>query len=184
VSATATKATATGAGVIRAAQTIADLSARTLAAGQAHIDSHASGRIIRLAEEQSLRVVHAAQADLAQRAIERWIELLYDTEGGVWWNVREDGMTLKAPPWSRSRRRSYGLSEPQARLLRRIVGDLVAGLPVTRQLYYYLPQHQRWAINRSRFPTLDMALEWQRTLGAIRAATWHTYSVRYPGGRK
>jgi hypothetical protein len=175
--------TVTRAGVFHVAQTISELSARTLASGQARIDSHASGKIIRLAEEQSQRVVHTAQADLAQRAVERWLELLYDGAPDLWWNVREDGMVLKAPPWSRSRRRSYGLSEPQARLLRRIVGDLVAGLPLTRQLYFYLPQHQRWAINRSRFPNVEAALEWQRTLGAIKAPTWHAYSVKFPGGR-
>jgi hypothetical protein len=169
---------------MQTARAISELSARTLAAGQARIDQHASGRIIKLAEEQSLRVVHEAMADLAQRGIEHWLELLYDVQGSVWWNVRADGMVLKAPPWCMSRRAAYGLSQPQARLLRIIVIDLIAHLPVTRQLYYYLPQHKRWAVNRSRFPTLALALEWQRTLGAIRPATWHAYSVEYPGGRR
>jgi hypothetical protein len=174
--------TVTRAGVLRVASTITDLSARTLAAGQARVDEHASGKIIKIAEEQSARVYHAAVADLAQRAIEKWLELLYDTEGGVWWNVREDGLVKKAPPWSRSRRRSYGLSEPQARLLRCIVGDLAVGPP--RQLYYYIKPHQRWALNRVRFPTLAAALEWQRGPGRISANLWHTYSVKYPGGRR
>jgi hypothetical protein len=173
--------TVTRAGVLRVASTITELSARTLAAGQARVDEHASGKIIKIAEEQSLRVYHAAVADLAQRAIERWIELLYDTDGGIWWNVREDGLVKKAPPWSRSRRRAYGLSEPQARLLRRIVGDLAVGPP--RQLYYYVKAHQRWALNRSRFPTVDAALEWQAGPGRITPAMWHAYSIKFPGGR-
>lgn len=170
--------------VIEAVATLTELSARTLAAGQARVDAHASGRILSMAEAQSLRVVHAAQADLAQRAIERWLELLYDADGPTWYNVRSDGMCLLAPPWSRSRRRSYGLSEPQARLLRIIVGDLVEQLPERMQLYYYLPAHQRWALNRRSFPALAAALEWQRSKGLIKAQTWHHYSVKYPGGRR
>ena len=37
---------------IRTAKIITDLSIRTLAAGQAHIDNHASGQIARLADDQ------------------------------------------------------------------------------------------------------------------------------------
>ncbi len=171
------------AGVIDKAKLITEMSVRTLAAGQAQVDRHASGHIIRMAEEQSLRVVHAAQADLAQRACERWIELLYDARDDVWWNVREDGLIRLAPPWSRSRRRAYGLSEPQSRILLRIVRDLITQLPDRRQLYWYMPEYQRYALNRSRFPRLDLAMEWQRSIGAITAAMWHTYSNKYPGGR-
>ena len=83
--------------VLEATKTIAHLSAATLAAGQAQVDRHASGHIIRLAEEQSLRVIHAAQSDLAQRSCERWIELIYDQTDGPWWNLREDGLIKLAP---------------------------------------------------------------------------------------
>lgn len=169
--------------VMEATKTIVQLSAATLAAGQAQVDRHASGHIIRMAEEQSLRVVHAAQADLAQRSCERWIELLYDVRDDVWWNVREDGLIRLAPPWSRSRRRAYSLSEPQARILLRIVRELLGQLPERRQLYWYMPEYQRYALNRSRFPRVEMALEWQRSIGAVTAAMWHTYSNKYPGGR-
>lgn len=169
--------------VLEATKTIATLSAATLAAGQAKVDRHASGHIIRLAEEQSLRVIHAAQADLAQRSCERWIELLYDVRDGVWWNVREDGLIQLAPPWSRSRRVRYGLSEPQSRILLRIVRDLVGQLPERHQLYYYLDLHQRWALNRHFFPSVERALEWQRSKGRISPAMWHEFSKRYPGGR-
>jgi hypothetical protein len=169
--------------VINTAKTITELSARTLAAGQAQIDRHASGRILSMAEAQSRRVIHAAQADLAQRACERWLELLYDQENGVWWNVRHDGLIQLAPPWSRRRCRSYGLSEPQARLLRRIVGELVGQLPERMLLYWYSEPHQRWVLNRSRFPSADAALNWQRTVGRIGPTMWHAYSVKYPGGR-
>jgi hypothetical protein len=169
---------------MQTARTITELSARTLAAGQARIDQHASGRMKKQAAVESQRVVHEAMADLAQRDIEHWLELLYDVQGGGWWNVREDGMAIQAPPWCMSRCAAYGLSQPQARLLRIIVGDIVDRLPLTRQLYYYLPQHKRWFINRSRFPTPESALEWQRTLGAIKPAMWHAYSLEYPGGRR
>jgi hypothetical protein len=162
---------------------ISELSTRTLAAGQAQVDRHTSGHIIRLAEEQSLRVVHAAQADLAQRACERWIELLYDVRDDVWWNVREDGLIRLAPPWSRSRRRHYSLSEPQSRILLRIVRELIGQLPERRQLYWYMPEYQRYALNRSRFPRVELAMEWQRSIGTITPAMWHTYSNKYPGGR-
>jgi hypothetical protein len=170
--------------VISKAQMLTELSVRTLAAGQAHVDRHASGHIIRLAEEQSLRVVHTAQAQLAQRACERWIELLYDRQGDTWWNVREDGLIRLAPPWSRTRRTRYGLSEPQARILLRIVRDLIDALPERRQLYWYLDMHQRYALNRSRFPNQEIAIEWQKTIGAITPTMWHTYATKYPGGRR
>ena len=169
--------------VMEATRTIAQLSAATLAAGQAQVDRHASGHIIRLAEEQSLRVIHAAQADLAQRSCERWIELLYDQQDGPWWNVRDDGLIRLAPPWSRSRRRAYGISEPQSRILLRIVRDLIGQLPERHQLYFYADLHQRWALNRRHFPTVERALEWQRSMGRITPAMWHEFSKRYPGGR-
>lgn len=169
--------------IIRATRKIGLLSARTLAAGQARIDRHVSGRMAQAAEAESLRVLHAAQADLAQRAVERWIELLYDQRDGVWWNVRADGLIKLAPPWSMSRRTSYGLSEPQARLLRRITRDITANLPEHRRLYFYATQHQRYVLNRRRFPALDAAMDWQRTTGKITPALWHGYSARYPGGR-
>jgi hypothetical protein len=147
------------------------------------VDGHASGQIIRLADEQGLRVLHAAQADLAQRACERWLELLYDRTGDLWWNVRDDGMIRLAPPWSRTRRRHYGLSEPQSRILLRIVRDLINQLPERHQLYWYAEAHQRYVLNRSRFATVERALEWQRSIGLIKATTWHHYSVKFPGGR-
>lgn len=179
-----TSPTVTRAGVLHATQTIAEYSARTLAAGQARVDNHASGKLAQLAEDQSLRVIHAAQADLAQRAVERWLELIYDGSPDVWWNVRDDHMIKKAPPWSRSRRRSYSISEPQARLLRRIVIDLVGGLSDRRQLYWYVPAAQRWYLNRRFFPTAAAALEWQRGPGRITPVLWHSYSIKFPGGRK
>jgi len=185
MTATATRATATvtRAGVQHAVGQIIELSAQTLAAGQARIDRHASGHISRQAEVQSLRVIHAAQSDLVQAACERWIELLYDGAPSSWWNVREDGIIRLAPPWSRSRRGAYGLSEPQARLLLRITRDLLKQLPERRQLYWYVPAMQRYALNRSRFPSLASALDWQRTVGAVNAAMWHGYAAMHPGGR-
>lgn len=169
--------------VIRKAHLIGELSTRTLAAGQAKVDRHASGHMVRMAEEQGLRVVHEAQADLAQRACERWIQLLYEHEGDTWWNVRDDGLIWLAPPWSRSRRRHYGLSEPQSRILLRVVRELVGQLPERHQLYYYVDLHQRWALNRRFFPTVERALQWQQTMGKITATMWHAFSKRYPGGR-
>lgn len=170
--------------IIRKTKQIGELSARTLAAGQAQIDNHGSGAIARLAEDQSLRVFHTAQADLAQRACERWIELLYDGAPDTWWNVRDDGMIKKGTPWSRTRRKSYGLSEPQARLLYLIVGDLIGSLPERRQLYYKLPAIQRYALNRRFFPSVAGALEWQRTIGQVKPGLWHAYACKYPGGRR
>ena len=74
MTATATRATATvtRAGVQHAVGQIIELSAQTLAAGQARIDRHASGHISRQAEVQSLRVIHAAQGvarDLSGRRL-------------------------------------------------------------------------------------------------------------------
>lgn len=170
--------------VIDVTKSIAELSARTLAAGQARIDQHASGHLSRMAEQQSLRIVAAAQADLAQRACERWLETLYDgADANTWWNVREDHMIRLAPPWSRSRRTSYGLSEPQARLLRRIMIDLVTAMPERRQLFWYDAPSQRYYLNRRFFPTLPGALEWQHGPGRVTAVLWYSYGTRHPGGR-
>ena len=169
--------------VIRAAKQITVLSGKTLAAGQAEIARHGQELVGRIAEEQGLRVVAAAQADLAQRSVERWIELLYQSDNGVWYNVREDGLIWLAPPWSRTRRKHYGLSEPQARLLLRYVRELLDALPDQRRLYYYLSDYQRYALNRHRFPTVQDALHWQQTVGAITPARWRAYQQKYPGGR-
>lgn len=169
---------------IHATRVIAEYSGRALAVAQAKIDSHASGKLAQMAEEQSLRVIAAAQSDLAQAAIERWLTLIYDQSGGVWWNVRDDHMIMLAPPWSRSRRTSYGLSEPQTRLLCIIVHDLCSNLPERRQLYWYSKPHQRWFISRRFYPTLDDAIGWQRTTGCITPVLWYGFGRRYPGGRR
>ena len=68
-------------------------------------------------------------------------------------------------------------------MLYRIVADLIDHLPERRQLYYYVPAMQRYFLNRRFFPTAASAMEWQRTIGAIKPGMWHAFACKYPGGR-
>ena len=73
-----------------------------MAAGQAHVDAFVRDKLGAAATEEGLRVVAVAQAELAQRAVERWLELLYTDSR---FNLRTvDNQIRLAPPWSRSRR--------------------------------------------------------------------------------
>lgn len=171
--------------IIQTARTITALSGRTLEATNAKVAAYGTRKMAEKAEIESRRVVAAAAAQLAQSALERWIELLYhrSADGRTWYNVRQDNMIWLAPPWSRSRCGAYRLSEPQARLLLRIRQDNIDPLPERMQLYIYSPVHQRFFLNRHRFPTVEAALEWQRTVGAITTDMWHEFNQKYPGGR-
>ena len=166
----------------RAAQTIATASTRTVAAGQAHVDAFVRDKLSAAATEEGLRVVAVAQAELAQRAVERWLELLYTDAR---FNLRSvDNQIRLAPPWSRSRRVNYHLTEPQARTLRWLVVEVLDALPARRRLFWYDAGATRWVLNRDRFPTLDTALAWQRGPGAITPAAWRAAQERYPAGRR
>lgn len=175
---------ANGAVVAHAAGRIADLSAKTIAAGQARVAAFGQDKLGERADEAGFRAVATAQADLCQRAVERWLELCYERNGSVWFNLRStDGMIRLAPPWSRTRRVNYHLTDPQARLLRLVVLEVLGALPLHRKPYFYDPAPQRWYLNRQRFPTVDAALDWQRGLGAITPSMWRKMQERAPGGR-
>lgn len=171
--------------IIRTANTITALGTRTLEATNAKVAGYGTRKLSERAELESRRVVAAAAADLAQTALERWIKLLYhrSEDGQIWYNVRTDHMIWLAPPWSRSRYSAYGLTEPQARLLLRIRKECFDTLHISMQLYVYSPVHQRFFLNRHKYPTLDLAIRWQQTTGAITTDMWHTFNERYPGGR-
>lgn len=173
------------ANVICTANTLTQLGTRTLEATNARVAGYGTRRMAERAEVESRRVVAAAAAQLAQAALERWISLLYhrSEDGRTWYNVRSDNMIWLAPPWSRSKCGAYRLSEPQARLLLRIRQDNIDPLPERMQLYIYSPVHQRFFLNRHRFVTVESALEWQRTVGAITTDMWHEFGEKYPGGR-
>ncbi len=166
----------------RAANAVATASARTVAAGQAHADAFVRDKLGAAATEEGLRVVATAQAELAQRAVERWLELLYVDAR---FNLRTvDNQIRLAPPWSRSRRVNYQLTEPQARLLRWVIVETLAALPARRRLFWYDAGATRWALNREKFPTLGDALAWARGPGAITPASWRAAQERYPAGRR
>lgn len=173
------------ANIIYTANTLTTLGARTLEATNAVVAGYGTRKMGERAEIESRRVVAAAAADLAQAALERWISLLYhrSDDGQTWYNVRSDNMIWLAPPWSRSRCGAYRLSEPQARLLLRIRQDNIDPLPERMRLYIYSPVHQRFFLNRHRFQTLESALEWQQTVGAVTTDMWHEFGEKYPGGR-
>lgn len=171
--------------IIYTANTLTKLGARTFEAANAKVSGYGTRKIGERAELESRRVVAAAAAALAQAALERWIKLVYhrSDDGQIWYNVRQDNMIKIAPPSSHSRCAAYRLSEPQARLLLRIRKDNIDPLPERMKLYIYSPKHQRFFLNRQRFPELAAALEWQRTVGAITVDMWHEFNERYPGGR-
>ena len=82
-------------------------------ATMAKVDKFVKAAVGDAAAVQSRRVLAAAQAELANRAMRRFVELLYDeTEGGAnLWNVGDGGRVLIPTPWSRTRHASYGLTD-------------------------------------------------------------------------
>ena len=98
-------------------------------AAAARVDTFVKQRVSEAAGVQSRRVLAAAQAELANRALRRFIELLYETGAdGRLYNVADDGRALIAAPWSRTQHAAYGLTDHQGRVLRRVLASKLASL--------------------------------------------------------
>lgn len=168
---------------VNTARELAAIAGRTLAIKQAGITLAGRRRLAAVNIEEGRRQVATALAEHANTAIRRWLELVYQRDGAVWYNVTEDHRILLPAPWSRRRCTEYGFSEPQSRILLRITVDLVGGLHQDERLYWFDDTARRYYLNRQRFPNLDRALLWQERHGQITPAKWRAYEINYPGGR-
>ena len=125
----------------------------------AKVDTFVKGRVAALAGVQSRRVLAAAQAELCNRALRRFFELLYDqTPGGRYANIGPAGRVRIAAPWSRRQYAAYGLTDHGSRILRSIfVHQLSARPPMRRPLEV---EGGAWFVNLRKFPDLAAALAW------------------------
>lgn len=138
----------------------------------ARVDAYARRSTLRQVNDLSRKALMVAEADLAQAAIERWLEVLYDVHDGVLCNVDSSGVVLVPPPWSRTRHNDYGINSSQAVILLRVV-KLYSQIPKRMRPYFYNIDTQRWHLNLVGFPTLQSALQWQQSTALISAKTWN-----------
>ena len=134
------------------------------------------------AEVSSRRVLAEAKAELANRALWRFVDLCYDGAPALWYNVSHFGRVEVPTPWSRSRCYDYGLTDVAGRLLRVHMVGVLESLPERRRLFWFDGQY--WHLNRGGFPALPAAQEWIGTVGIVTAARWDALSQAYPNGRK
>ncbi len=151
------------------------------AATAANVDQFVRSRVNQAAAVQSGRILATANAELANRALTRFIELLYDGAGGTLYNVAVDGRIKIAAPWSRTRYADYGLSDHGARVLRSVITWRLAQLPSKHQLLWC--NGSRWFLNLARFPDLAAAGAW---LGQfpVTPELWHSHNETLPRRRR
>ena len=130
-------------------------------ASAARVDKFVRGAVGAAAAVQSRRVLAGAQAELCNRALRRFVELLYDeTDGGRLVNLGGGGRILIPAPWSRTRHAAYGLTDHSRRVLR---GVLVAKLDVLPPRYRLLTcEAQSWYVNLDSYGNVGAALGWLR----------------------
>jgi hypothetical protein len=133
--------------------------ARWPMAAAAQLDTFVKRAVSDAAAVQSRRVLASAQAELCNRALRRFLELLYDeTPGGRLANISPDGRVLIAAPWSRRQYAAYGLTDHGGRVLRSIFVRQLAALPSwTRPLHL---DGKQWHVNVRKYPDLPAALAW------------------------
>lgn len=151
-------------------------------AATAAVRGWARERVREAAEVNSRRVIAEAKAELANRALWRFAELVYDGAPALWYNVSLTGRIDVPTPWSRSRCYDYGLSDVAGRLLRVHIVGVLESLPERRRLFWFDGQY--WHLNRGTFPALSQAQEWLATVGNVTAARWDALSQANPNGRK
>lgn len=136
-------------------------SARWPAATAARVDKFIKQKVGDAAGVQSRRVLAAANAELANRALHRFFELLYDeTADGVLCNIGEEGRVLIPAPWSRTRHDAYGLTDHGARVLRSIMTARLAAMPWRFQVMHLDAAAGRWRVNLKHYGNLAAALGW------------------------
>ena len=145
-------------------------SARWPLATAAKVDRFVKNKVGAAAEVQSRKVAAAAQAELANRAMRRFVELVYDeTSEGVLCNLGDGGRVLLPAPWSRTRHRAYGLSDHGARVLRIIITAKLDAMPAKYRLLTC--EGGRWYLNME-FGSLGAGLGWLRSRGKVSPDDW------------
>ncbi len=162
-------------------QVIARHENNALVAGQARLHRFTAGRLQQAASIRTRRAVATAQADKLQSALEAWIEAIY---ADVRYNLHPYSQAIQIPsPWSRTHHGAYALSEPEGRLLRCLVVDVVSALPERRRLIEF-DGVNRWRLNLTKFPTLPDALTWLRGPCRVSVDAVLEGWLRYPQGRR
>jgi hypothetical protein len=127
---------------------------------------------------QSRRVLAAAQAELDNRALRRFCEMLYEERRtGELWNVGDGGQILIPTPWSRTRYAAYGLTDHGGRVLRSIMVWRLGALPAYRR--WLELDGGRWYLNLRYYGTHQAAKEWMREW-AITGDLWLEHNDRLP----
>ena len=145
-------------------------SARWPLATAARVDKFMRGKVAAAAGIQSRKVLAAASAELGNRALQRFVELLYDeTDGGRLANLGDGGRILIPAPWSRTRHRAYGLSDHGARVLRSIITAKLDAMPPRYRLLTC--EGGRWYLNME-FGSLGAGLGWLRSRGKVSPDDW------------
>ncbi len=147
-------------------------------ASGAVVERYTRERLADAAAVESRRLVATAQAELANRAMVRFAELLYDADNGRLYNIRrETGRILIPMPWSRSKCHSYGLTDHASRILRSIVVANLDGSPSS--LRWLRLAGGQWHVDLRRFPSVATANEWVLKF-AITPTIWLRHADALP----
>lgn len=131
----------------------------------AKVDRFVKERVQAATQVQSRKVLAAARAELARRALASFARRLYEDErvGGELWNVGEDLRILIATPWSRTQHAAYGLTDHDARILRAWLVRRLDNLPGKYQWLHYAGG--KWFVNFGACPDQAAALAWLAKFG-------------------
>ena len=156
-------------------------STRWPVASAARVDRFIKQKVGDAATVQSRRVLAAANAELANRALRRFFELLYDeTADGALCNLGQDGRVLIAAPWSRTRHAAYGLTDHAARVLRSVITARLAAMPWRFQIMHLDADSGRWCVNLKHYGNLPAALDWLAQHGAVTSDLWLKHNDAMP----
>ncbi len=150
-------------------------------AAAASVDRHVRGWVAETVAVQSQRLLATANAELANLALTRFAELLYDGAPERLFNVDPSSRILIPCPWSRTRYAAYGLTDQGSRILRSIVVTRLAQLPSKRQWLYM--DGRVWCVNLRHYPTAELARQWISEFG-VTAALWSTHAEAMPARGK
>ena len=129
------------------------------AAAAAKVDAFVKRSVADAAALQSRRVLAAAHAELCNRALRRFLELVFDqTPGGRLANIGDGGRILIPTPWSRRQHAAYGLTDHGGRVLRVLfLGELNNTASWAQPLYL---ERGQWCVNLRKYGDLAAALAW------------------------
>jgi len=150
-------------------------------AAAANVDRYVRARVTQVTAVQSQRVLATANAELANVALTRFAELLYDGSPERLYNVDADGRILIPCPWSRTRYAAYGLTDQGSRILRSIIVTRLAQLPSKRQWLYM--DGRVWCVNLRHYPTAEMARQWIQEFG-VTPTLWAAHADALPARGK